>query len=256
MIINVRCKNCGWENAATNAKCDKCSASFTDQMAEVGHYLPQENVFSGIPEPKKTVEGCPECGYPLRKKEHDCPQCGHQLCDVKQVLPVDKEPVPVKEPPAPPTQIPDIHEPVCRNCTFCNTEVVETAHFCPNCGVSLSNEYKTMSPWLVAEAIRAPECLLSFIPREGEPEKIPQLRFSGNLIQLNRGNTEPANQTITSTIQAELTFENDQWYLQDKSVLKTTYIYAGEKTALKPGDIIVLGNRSFQFNCISKNPSE
>jgi hypothetical protein len=45
-----------------------------------------------------------------------------------------------------------------------------------------------------------------------------------------------------------LTCENKRWFIQDRSELKTTCLYVSEKTELKPGDIIVLGDRRFLFD--------
>ena len=64
---------------------------------------------------------------------------------------------------------------------------------------------------------------------------------------LNRANTDPNNQSITSKEQAVLTFEDGAWYLEDRSDQKTTYVHAGRKTRLESGDIIILGNRRFEF---------
>ena len=74
------------------------------------------------------------------------------------------------------------------------------------------------------------------------------MRLSGDRIILNRANTDPANNTITSGEQAELTFENGAWYICDKSYQKTTYVHASRKMKLEKGDIIILGNRRFEFN--------
>ncbi len=41
--------------------------------------------------------------------------------------------------------------------------------------------------------------------------------------------------------------ENGKWYIKDASPLKTTYVCAKEKIELAPGDIIILGNRRFEF---------
>ena len=65
---------------------------------------------------------------------------------------------------------------------------------------------------------------------------------------LNRDNTDPGNTTITSQVQAELVFEDGAWYICDKSAQQTTYVHAGRKTRLEKGDIIILGNRRFEFN--------
>jgi RNA polymerase subunit RPABC4/transcription elongation factor Spt4 len=234
-------------------------------MNEVNNDQPSvEKSSSDKFDPRKTAKGCPECGYPIRMMDKNCPQCGHEFSYEKQDVPVEKEPAKSCEvqPPVPvaPVQGQDNPELAEKACVYCKSSVPETAHFCPNCGVPLANEHKksdeTVMPWIVADQVQTPECSLTFVPRDAEPQNVSTICFSGNLIQLSRGNTEPSNQTITSKVQAELSFENDKWYIQDKSALRTTYIYAGEKIELKQGDVIVLGNRLFEFNCDSKNPSE
>jgi len=246
----MRCKNCGWENPANNAKCEKCNAPIKDSASE-----PVDNNSSGKFDLKKTAKGCPECGYPIRDAEKTCPHCGYIFVSEKQEAPAYKEPAPQIEQQSVPEQAPDIPKSVEKICPFCKAAVAETAHYCSNCGVSLTNERKnldgTIKPWVDADnQIQTPECSLTIISSDEESKKHSSLRFSGDVIQLNRGNTEPANQTITSKTQAELSFDNGKWYLQDKSALKTTYIYAGDKVELKPGDVIMLGNRSFKFDCV------
>jgi len=84
------------------------------------------------------------------------------------------------------------------------------------------------------------------IPNANEEAVTSPLVFSGEEIILNRDNTDEGNMTITSKEQAVLTYENKKWYLQDRSEQKTTFVT--EKIELKPGDIIVLGNRRFEFD--------
>ena len=241
----MRCKNCGWENPINNAKCEKCNAPLTD--CSTGE--PNDSSCEKY-EPKKTSNGCPKCGYPVREAEKSCPRCGHLFVIAEQAAPEDEKPTP------------EVYEqPVGKTCAFCKEPISENARFCQNCGVSFSdkeskNQDDTMNPWVQAEQIQSPKCSLSFIFDNDEPANDVPLRFYGNVIHLHRGNTEADNQTITSKTQAELSFENDKWYIQDKSALKTTYIYAGEKKELASGDIIVLGNRAFEFNYDSENQPE
>jgi len=250
----MRCKNCGWENPINNAKCEKCNTPLTDCSTGKPNDSSCEKH-----ESKKTSNGCSECGYPVREAEKSCPRCGHLLGVAKQAAPevsIAKQATPEDEKPTP-----DVYEPVEKTCALCKEPVPENARFCQNCGASfLAKENQvqddTMNPWVQAEQIQSPKCSLSFISGNDEPANDVPLRFSGNVIHLHRGNTEPDNQTITSKTQAELSFENDKWYIQDKSALKTTYIYAGEKKELVSGDIIVLGNRVFKFNCDSANQPE
>jgi len=244
----MRCKNCGWENPTNNIKCEKCNALFSGLRSGGA----EENASLEKFDPKKTAKGCPKCGYPVRDIGGTCPHCGHIFADDKHEKPVE-EPILQKELQPAPKQAPDTPKPVMKICAFCKLPVSEAAQYCSNCGASLMNEQRiadgTINPWIRAEQIPTPECSLSLITNEDEPDNDTLLRFSGNVISLNRSNTDPANQTITSKTQAELSFEDGKWYIQDKSALKTTYLYAGDRIELKSGNIVVLGNRAFKFGC-------
>ena len=74
------------------------------------------------------------------------------------------------------------------------------------------------------------------------------LVFDGDDQLLNRGNLDPENMTITSKAQAEVRFEDGQWWLEDKSVLRTTFIQVNKKIRISKGDIIVMGNRRYLFD--------
>ena len=260
----MRCKNCGWENPANNVKCEKCSAQFSG----VVNGIEEDASFEKF-DPKKTAKGCPECGYPVRDMGGTCPHCGHVFKVEKQDTPADKEPEPLhqKEQQPAPKPAPDAPEPaleapksVAKTCAFCKSPVSEAAQYCSNCGASLMSKRiiaeGTINPWIRAEQIQMPECSLTLLIEENEPANSSPICFSGHIIQLNRGNTDPVNQTITSKTQAELSFDNGKWYLQDKSALKTTYLYAGDKIELKSGNVIVLGNRAFKFGCVEENQPE
>ena len=140
---------------------------------------------------------------------------------------------------------------ICENCGY---PIMSGGQYCPQCGTDVvkapsmpssdNNERKTILP------SRRSCCTLIMVAEPGEKlsDDNALLSFSGNEIILNRGNTEPKNNTITSREQAIITCENRKWYIQDKSELQTTFIRPGEKTEIKDGDIILLGDRRFRFN--------
>jgi hypothetical protein len=177
----MRCKNCGWENPAGNARCEKCDAAIV-----------AGNEAGEVFDSRKTAVGCPECGYPQRAGDASCPNCGH----------------------ASRVNVPE------------------------------AGGKGTINPWARHEGT----CSLTMLPREGEKLRDPSRSFTGDEILLTRENTEPENHAITSKVQAELVRENGTWYIRDKSALKTTFVYAGERRALKSGDIVLLGDRLFEFN--------
>lgn len=101
-----------------------------------------------------------------------------------------------------------------------------------------------------------PSCRLKLVPRDGEAldaaatEK--EFVAGETPIALNRTNLDPANNSITSKVQAELVFDNGKWLLSDRSDLCTTLIRVGERTELKEGDIIIMGDRKFIFTAPGK----
>lgn len=77
---------------------------------------------------------------------------------------------------------------------------------------------------------------------EGDP--IP---FNGSEVELTRENTAPDNKTITSKVQALMTFTNGEWTITDKSELKSTFVQASRPIILKNGDLIFLGSQLYEF---------
>ena len=135
------------------------------------------------------------------------------------------------------------------SCIKCGYYLLAGAEICPQCGLpvakpeSVADERKTIMPFLRSG------CTLEMLA--GVDEKFSDdrrlLSFSGEEINLNRGNTDPENLTITTKKQAVLTHENRKWYIQDASELQTTFIRPGVKTEIKDGDILLLGDRRFRF---------
>ena len=84
---------------------------------------------------------------------------------------------------------------------------------------------------------------------DGRPEG-ELLEFDGNLVVLNRGNTDPKNSTITSQEQAVIRCENGKWQIEDRSEYKTTFVQASRPVELQSGDLILLGNQLYRFDDI------
>lgn len=177
-------------------------------------------------------EACTECGYPVRPDMTECPNCGHN------------------------GQVADDAGLRSHNCPKCNHENRQDAFYCSHCGYELQRKEperqarpdygrKTITPWEMQKPMCS--CRLTMIPNHNEEITASPLSFSGEEILLNRSNTDADNLTITSKEQAVLTYENNKWYIQDKSEQRTTFVYTTEKIELNPGDIIVLGNRRFEF---------
>lgn len=277
--MTKRCKNCGWPNDDSAARCQKCNAPLdsavqdssparaTINEASGGGYSPSTSVDSGenlrrtvsenqffgtdlsrgndgyqpTMEERDTVTNgaapeCPNCHYQLRAGVSTCPNCGY---------PVSANGGQQQQ------------QPKTKACPKCGAQNPEEARFCSSCGASMNPAQQgndnhghahagTVNPWMQPSS--GTFCTLKPISWEGENINHGALSFSGNVIVLNRANTDPNNQSITSQEQAELTCEDGEWYIIDKSAMHTTYIMASRKMKLKKGDTIILGNRLFEFN--------
>jgi uncharacterized Zn finger protein (UPF0148 family) len=202
----MRCKYCGWDNPAGNAKCSKCNQPLSEEYdygnrqretLDDKEFNPRKTVSENATFPKQNPEKtsgkedtCSRCGYPVMEEATACPACGTQK------------------------------------------EIQKEADF----------GRQTIRPG------RRSHCSLTLIPEEKERIRPETFSFSGEEIILNRNNTEQDNPTITSKEQAALTYENRRWYIQDRSELKTTCVQASRKIEIQPGDIIILGDRRFEFD--------
>jgi hypothetical protein len=68
--------------------------------------------------------------------------------------------------------------------------------------------------------------------------------------EFNRANLDANNNTITSKVQAEITFSDGKWEILDRSEKQSTYIQVSEPHELKQGDILLIGNKRFIFSTI------
>ncbi len=222
----MRCKNCGWENESGSTKCEKCNAPLSDPATaqyENRSFGSSENVnLKGTVSEDSFFGNRPASGGGNFHESGKCRKCGYPLAHGMTV------------------------------CPMCGTPTGNNTNHDFNRGYDSgpSNQASpsrqgTVNPWAAPNS--GASCSLKPLAWDNEGEH-EAMRLSGDRIILNRANTDPANNTITSGEQAELTFENGAWYICDKSYQKTTYVHAGHKMKLEKGDIIILGNRRFEFN--------
>jgi len=223
-------------------------------MEESGYNRPYDSGQGRGFDPKKTVnenlvfpqqdqqqsgsdmQNCNYCGYPVMPGMNNCPNCGKGANRSQQE---NRRTTRESE----------------LICSHCKTSLNPGFAFCPSCGkpqqenqASQSGSKKNQIGRQTIRPGKRSHCTLTLIPEEKEHIAQTTLSFSGDEIILNRENTDPENITITSKEQAILVYENKRWYIQDRSELKTTYIQAAEKVEINPGDIILLGDRQFEFD--------
>ncbi len=247
----MRCKNCGWPNKPNVDKCVKCGEPLVNDP--VSQFNPTAPINDKGPEAsnlKKTViepggggyvnnpisgttpiggdkaastvpinggeSTCAKCGYPLRPGVSKCPNCNTPVSGTTPTMPINNEPVN----PAPSPQ--PNHHPAPKRPT-------------------------TINPYLM-DMDPTPMCSLKPIKKVGERREPVVQEYDGKEIVLNRENTDPDNGSITSREQAQLTFKDGVWYIEDRSEQKTTFVRAIRPTELCDGDIVLLGNRMFEFH--------
>ena len=211
----MRCNNCGWENPDQNSKCEKCNTPLQNDLSRQAAQ-PVRNLnktvaeSAAFPETKdKDAHLCAECGYPLREGARVCPNCGYGVTTNEH------------QSSAPHKQPAQVHQ--------------------------QANAMKgTVNPWI--QMTPQAKCTLTLVKHDNETETPAPQQYKGEMHELNRANLDKENMTITSKVQAVLTYENGQWYIEDRSAQHTTFLYVGHKTPIKGGDIILMGNRQFVFS--------
>ncbi len=204
----MRCDNCGWENPDTNTRCEKCNSPLSAGPISV----PQQPLNLN----KTVSEAAAFSDLPSGNAQINvrCPRCGYPLRSAGEVCPN--------------CGLGDVPQPA---------QAAPIHHHAPAQG--------TINPWV--QVGTQVQCTLSPIAHEGELKEPQPQQFQGDCHALNRANLDAENMTITSKVQAELTCENGQWYIEDKSQQHTTFVRSAGKIALKDGDVILMGNRQFVF---------
>lgn len=219
----MRCKNCGWPNKPEATACSKCGMSLesldcssqnTDSNAALKKTISEQEVFGGLAGQPNI---CPKCSYPLRPGVTKCPNCQMEIVGDFPQHNIEN----------------DGHRKVAPR----RPTVLNAPRF-----------NGTVNVWTDGSLGVTPSFKLSPIKRNGERHDPANVELEGEEVFLNRENTDPGNMSITSRTQAVITRRDNQWYIEDKSEQKTTFVQVRTPQILHDGDIILLGNRLFVFH--------
>lgn len=224
----MRCQFCGWDIPDSNGNCEKCGKPMQEDATESvnpvndsTHERPTtRQPAKGVADLKATVRESnrSKAAATVLEEQTECPDCGYEL-----------------------------ENGVCPSCGY-DSKTDKNSDEKP---VNMNNEgKKTVRPRRKGE--KDGRFVLTPISEEtGQPEG-DFIQFEGNEVELNRENTDPKNETITSQQQAIVTHEGGKWCIEDKSGFKTTFVQAARKIELQNGDLILLGNQLYQFNSLSE----
>lgn len=247
-------------------------------------------------EPQESIETfvvgddlkCPKCGYPVTDKFTSCPNCGADFSGKKeesdaesqekeatmefsqQVEQKNKEHntnSTIKLEGSPTSENDEVSN-FCNICENCKKEIPIAFSFCPHCGTKIAqktikgirHKKRTINKELsTPEKKQDPVDMhfgLTLVPEENEQQEAITKQYEGPNVSLNRKNTEPDNYTITSKEQAVLSFEEGNWFIENRSKFDSTLLVINRKIELQSGDIIMLGDRRFKFTVSPKDNSE
>lgn len=213
----MRCLFCGWDNPQEKNKCEKCGEPLQAEAVEVSpsnvHERPttRQQGNGGVLGKETVRESKPGMAGAVLEEQNECPECGYTL-----------------------------ENGVCPSCGYKKTD-----SSIPDTPSVANVGKKTVRP------IRKVEKEVAFVltpisEKTGEPEG-DALSFNDNELSLNRENTDPKNDTITSSEQAVVSHKEGSWFIEDRSELKTTFVQAARKIELQNGDLILLGNQLYRF---------
>ena len=251
----MRCKNCGWPNKPSETTCVKCNSPLLSDDGDMDFVGGGEMSQSSRPLNKTVLEGdmfgaekssnnqqnfnqtrventesltqCPKCGYPLRTGADKCPNCKFQLSSQHQASQVSTNDQ-------------------TRNDAINHDTYHRSTRMASRNGAK-GNFRGTINPYMMNMEVE-PTFVLKPIKRMEERHEFEEQEYEGKQVVLNRDNTEQNNSSITSRQQAIITNNDGHWYIEDKSEQKTTFVQAAKKIELHDGDIILLGNRLFEFH--------
>lgn len=256
----MRCRNCGWPNKPSEKFCTKCHApleedrdnsynaevassnnSSYDNRSPLNKTVMETDVFGpgsssrGYSEPEESTGGaemnqCPKCGYPIRPGTDKCPHCKFSI---GQTMPE-----------------PDYNaRPESKENTRENRPYRPTSLTGQDAKSGPSPKYRgtTVNPYMMNLELE-PTFILKPLKKFNERHELEEREYEGDSVVLNRSNTEEKNASITSREQAVVTNVGGKWFIEDKSEQKTTFVQASHQVELHDGDIILLGNRLFEFH--------
>lgn len=267
----MRCKNCGWPNKPNETVCVKCGSpldgeiSMTDDsdryetssgriynnddglkktVMETDAFGPSVDVYpSDSKDTMATVNEttCPKCGYPMRSDAIKCPNCNFSVNGNPDTRPLN---VNTNAYQRRPTRMAETPEDVPENASTRKDHKTSSPR-------SITNEKKfrgTINPYMM-NIPQEPTFILQPLQRmnERKPVEAVELELESGEVVLTRDNTEPGNPSITSKAQAVVSYKNGHWYIENCSEQKTTFVLASNEIELHDGDIILLGNRMFEF---------
>ncbi len=227
----MKCHFCNWDNPEGRTRCEKCGHELQPDATESSSHMhdrpttrkPADGPVSNL---KKTINENEfrrqreRMNETVSEEKKMCPKCHLELEDGE-----------------------------CPSCGYMENQNDDKQKSENKMNVNKNKETQRWDP--KADVVKGRFVLTPLSGKTRKPENDPIL-FAGNEIELNRENTDPENTTITSKIQAIVTYDNGKWAISDESELCSTFVQAARKIELENGDLILLGNQLYRFDSITE----
>ena len=271
----MRCDNCGWVNTDGVKRCVKCNQELSEPIPEP--VVAEENVVEQpqvIARPQSDTRAtvvlqhtpevnqqndmpiCCECGYPLAAGATECPNCGSQVKSaISMAQPVVEsqpvvQPTPMnrtimdvgKSPSAPSSNKPNMKRTVIDAGIVRDSDKLAAMRQTVRDFSMLENLDKDESQ----ESIAVKGCAY-LEPMDNFDGKSTPIALNSDNVLLNRANIDATNPSIDINEQARVVCKNGEWFIQNLSQTKTTYVCTSREIKLEPGDIVVVGNKRYIF---------
>lgn len=89
-------------------------------------------------------------------------------------------------------------------------------------------------------------CYLAAISLDEEKE-LRKIDISGKAVSLTRAVLDPGNNSISRNGHANIYQKDGQWYVENVTDLKTTFVQVKQPVKLSDGDVILMGDSLFKF---------
>lgn len=149
-------------------------------------------------------------------------------------------------------------------CPVCKYPNIQGSTICQNCKTRLDIEnvnatspdiqadknespMKTKNPYTISKEDEEHSFSLHSVKRENEENSFT-VKFKGNEVIVNRENLEEKNKFISAEAQSLLEYKDGDWFISNLSREQTTFIRIDAPFKLQKGDIILLGDRMFEFD--------
>ena len=228
-----RCGECGWPNNPDDAStCEKCGAPLEGEATPP--LTPQTPPpATGGGDGKKTVIG----------GGHNIPSWDAQ---------------PPATPPASSAEDSEILK--CESCGFYPLRApLSPTNPCPNCGTTGANQEPSPQPASSSNAdLKKTQMFGEISFDDGKPKRFKLVEnnkeareFEGDSVSIGREDIDPQNFSISGQ-HATIEMIDGQWHISNHSSNGFTFVQAKGQVPLNNGDIIVIGNKIFQFRSESE----